>query len=405
MTQIDNTEINSDMDGNLIHIALVGGQPMPVYVGLKETEAGKVLLIHSSSTKSQAEKIREDIISEKNGRPVELVEIEPYDYVKIRKRIESLLDSLTDCAVEANVSGGTKPWSIVFGMLAGTYGNMRLLYVDQNGVIYNYATSESHSLTGRLGIAEIFRFNQTAVHSFTALDAYTEADLDVLREVKTIRNKYHKMFNTLTIPDKKDKSRFANNVKDTVEDSESCSEISWDRKYAPGGSGDAQQYVRLYFVDKCGRHEEFKLVSPHAFDLVTASGWFEYEVAVNLRKCLGSRCREVWMNVKFPYDNKNPKNEIDIILLIDNKLLFVECKTQVFDRTDIDKFASAVKNYGGLGSKAIFITQQDMGDQAREKCVTNNIACFSLRDRNNRERSREELSRILGATMENGNTR
>ena len=77
MTQIDNTEINSDMDGNLIHIALVGGQPMPVYVGLKETEAGKVLLIHSSSTKSQAEKIREDIISEKNGRPVELVEIEP----------------------------------------------------------------------------------------------------------------------------------------------------------------------------------------------------------------------------------------------------------------------------------------------------------------------------------------
>lgn len=392
------------MDNKLVHIALVGGQPMPVYVGLKETEAGKVLLIHSSSTKSQAERIRGDIISEKNDRPVELIEIEPYDYVKIHKRIESLLDSLTDCTVEANISGGTKPWSIVFGMLTGTYGNLRLFYVDQNGVIYNYATYESHSLD-RLSIAEIFRFNQTAVHSYTSLDTYTEADLDVLKDVKAIRNKYHKAFNNLTIPDKKNKSRFANNVKDTIEDSESCSEISWDRKYSSANPDDSQQYIRLYFVDKCGRHEEFKLISPHAFDLVTSSGWFEYEVAVNLRKWLGAKCRDAWMNVIFPYDNKNPKNEIDIILLIDNKLLFIECKTQVFDRTDIDKFASAVKNYGGLGSKAIFITQQDMGDQAREKCETNSIAHFSFLGKNNRKNNKEELFQTLKRTIENGNTR
>ena len=392
------------MDNKLVHIALVGGQPMPVYVGLKETEAGKVLLIHSSSTKSQAERIRGDIISEKNDRPVELIEIEPYDYVKIHKRIESLLDSLTDCTVEANISGGTKPWSIVFGMLTGTYGNLRLFYVDQNGVIYNYATSESHSLD-RLSIAEIFRFNQTAVHSYTSLDTYTEADLDVLKDVKAIRNKYHKAFNNLTIHDKKNKSRFANNVKDTIEDSESCSEISWDRKYSSANPDDSQQYIRLYFVDKCGRHEEFKLISPHAFDLVTSSGWFEYEVAVNLRKWLGAKCRDAWMNVIFPYDNKNPKNEIDIILLIDNKLLFIECKTQVFDRTDIDKFASAVKNYGGLGSKAIFITQQDMGDQAREKCETNSIAHFSFLGKNNRKNNKEELFQTLKRTIENGNTR
>jgi len=111
------------------------------------------------------------------------------------------------------------------------------------------------------------------------------------------------------------------------------------------------------------------------------------------------------MNVIFPYDNKNPKNEIDIILLIDNKLLFIECKTQVFDRTDIDKFASAVKKYGGLGSKAIFITQQDMGDQAREKCETNSIAHFSFLDKNNRKNNKEELFQTLKITIENGNTR
>lgn len=69
-------------------------------------------------------------------------------------------------------------------------------------------------------------------------------------------------------------------------------------------------------------------------------------------------CEDVWMNVVFPYDNSNPKNEIDVVAKIGNKLLFIECKVQVFDNTDIDKFKSAVRNYGGMGAKAVFITQQ-----------------------------------------------
>ncbi len=367
------------MEKEIVHIALIGGQPMPVYLGLRETAAKKVILIHSSETKKQAERIKSDFRSEKVGCLVELLELEPFDYSQIRDRVERLLESYGGWTVEVNVSGGTKPWSIVIAMFVEKYSNLHLVYVDQNNVIYNYASSEKHPVAS-LSISEIFKYNQTSVQSHTNLDEYTDEDKNVLRDIKLIRSKYNKgkpsLFNTLTIPVKRNKTRFANNVKDTVVDAESQSEISWNKRCKLKGSDIYRQHVRLYFVGKCGCHEEFELISPHAFDLVTSSGWFEYEFATILRKW--SACKEVWLNTIFPYNNKNPKNEIDIIARIGQKLLFVECKTQVSDNTDIDKFSSAVRNYGGLGAKAIFVTQQDMGAMAKEKCETNGIAYFSL---------------------------
>jgi hypothetical protein len=108
-----------------------------------------------------------------------------------------------------------------------------------------------------------------------------------------------------------------------------------------------------------GIERRFSFTSKHSFNLVMNSGWFEYKVAKLLEGW--SRAQEIWMNVVFPYKpgkdgTRKSKNEIDVIVHTGKKLLFVECKTSVFDKTDIDKFAAAVKNYGGMGSKALFIT-------------------------------------------------
>ena len=40
-----------------IHVALVGGQAMPVYVGIFESNADEVILLHSKESKPQADKI------------------------------------------------------------------------------------------------------------------------------------------------------------------------------------------------------------------------------------------------------------------------------------------------------------------------------------------------------------
>lgn len=45
---------------------------------------------------------------------------------------------------------------------------------------------------------------------------------------------------------------------------------------------------------------------------------------------------------------------------------------------DIDKFKNAVKNYGGIGSKALFVTENQMDDLQKEKCRDSAVIPFSL---------------------------
>lgn len=355
-----------------LHIALVGAQTMPIYIGLLESDADKFILIHSTQTKSNAEIIARYI----NRDNTVLFELPAWDFPKMKDRIDGLLAEFKDWSIEANISGGSKPWGFMFSMLAFEYSNMSLFFVDQSCMIHNIS-----DLTSRMakpldgGIRQILEFNQilesNQASSVTHVDltSYGEKDVSILTEIKRCRKKYPKIFNNLTIPKRGIQKRYQNNKLDTIVDDQSQSEISWDIR-------GPEQKVELTFINRLGNTDVVKFQSPHAFDMVVSSGWFEYEIA----KCLElwTEAKDIWLNSVFPYRNNTPKNEIDIIVNVGYKLLFVECKTKIFDYTDIDKFRSAVKNYGGLSSKAIFISLESMDAKTIEKCETNGIDYFSL---------------------------
>ncbi len=355
-----------------LHIALVGAQTMPIYIGILESDAYKFILIHSAQTKSNAEIIARYI----NRDNTVLFELPAWDFPKMKDRIDGLLAEYKDWSIEANISGGSKPWGFMFSMLAFEYSNMSLFFVDQSCMIHNIS-----DLTSRMakpldgGIRQILEFNQilesNQASSVTHVDltSYGEKDVSILTEIKRCRKKYPKIFNNLTIPKRGIQKRYQNNKLDTIVEDQSQSEISWDIR-------GPEQKVKLTFINRLGNTDVVTFQSPHAFDMVVSSGWFEYEIA----KCLElwTEAKDIWLNSVFPYRNNTPKNEIDIIVNVGYKLLFVECKTKIFDYTDIDKFRSAVKNYGGLSSKAIFISLESMDAKTIEKCETNGIDYFSL---------------------------
>ena len=355
-----------------LHIALVGARTMPIYIGILESDADKFILIHSTQTKSNAEIIARYI----NRDNTVLFELPAWDFPKMKDRIDGLLAEYKDWSIEANISGGSKPWGFMFSMLAFEYSNMSLFFVDQSCMIHNIS-----DLTSRMakpldgGIRQILEFNQilesNQASSVTHVDltSYGEKDVSILTEIKRCRKKYPKIFNNLTIPKRGIQKRYQNNKLDTIVDDQSQSEISWDIR-------GPEQKVKLTFINRFGNTDVVTFQSPHAFDMVVSSGWFEYEIA----KCLElwTEAKDIWLNSVFPYRNNTPKNEIDIIVNVGYKLLFVECKTKIFDYTDIDKFRSAVKNYGGLSSKAIFISLESMDAKTIEKCETNGIDYFSL---------------------------
>lgn len=378
-----------------LHIALVGAQTMPIYIGVRESDADKFILIHSTQTKSNAEIIARYI----NRDNTILFELPAWDFPKMKDRIDGLLAEYQGWSIEANISGGSKPWGFMFSMLAFEYPNLSLFFVDQSCMIHNIS-----NLTSRMakplegGISQILEFNQILESNQASsikhvdLTSYGEKDVSILPEIRRCRKQYHNVFNYLTIPTKNIQKRYQNNKLDTIIDDQSQSEISWDIR-------GPEQIVKLTFIDRFGNSDVVTLQSPHAFDMVVSSGWFEYEVA----KCLElwPEAKDIWLNTVFPYRNNTSKNEIDIIVNVGYKLLFVECKTKIFHDTDIDKFRSAVKNYGGLSSKAIFISLEPMSPNTIEKCETNGVEYFSLERRPAVERKKAlfaKLNSIMGVS-------
>lgn len=58
---------------------------------------------------------------------------------------------------------------------------------------------------------------------------------------------------------------------------------------------------------------------------------------------------------------------------INDKLLFVECKTNVYDITDVNKFNEVAEIAGGKACKRIFFTLDKMVDAAQENCDERHI--------------------------------
>lgn len=97
---------------------------MPVYVGIREIDAEKVVLVHSRQSVEDAERVKKDFPTVE-----ELVRFDPLDYDLIQKDAIGLLERFTNDEVTVNVSSGTKPWAIAFAFLSERYGNVSIIWV------------------------------------------------------------------------------------------------------------------------------------------------------------------------------------------------------------------------------------------------------------------------------------
>lgn len=350
-----------------IHISLIGGQSYPVYLGIADLNPDGIILIHSSQSREEAERIQQEI-----DVPTHLLEFDPVDIQSIYHQLEKNFTRLSsDDIYTVNITGGTKLWSIAFYEYFKRYSNAKLIYIDQNNCVCNLVTLEKYQSVVSFDTDSVLRLNGTKAESYLLYQDYTEADKNCINRIKKLRCHSYEKFNAFSIPNKK----WENELKQKKLGSwslEDGSQIEWDKETTT---------IKILLINNKSEKLNDMLTSPHIFNLFFHTGWFEYEVASLLSTW--QYAKEIRMNVKFSYNaERNPKNEIDLIVNTGNRLLFVECKTQISDITDIDKFRTAVKNYGGMACKALFVTEAPMKKTAAEKCEDSGILSFSIRDCN-----------------------
>lgn len=379
-----------------IHITLVGGQPAPVYHGIVATQPDKVVFIYSESSRDVVEKVRSEIhIAEDEQKPLDTT-----DPHLIMERAKALAEKYKEDEVTLNISSGLKSWSHLFGRVFDSMPNASVVYMDQNNVLWNYRTME-HKSDFEFDMDVLFRLYGNRLENYKRLTDYTEEDLKALDKIKNIRLFNIPDFNklTATLNDKQQNIlRNQNSGKFDLMANDSQSYVEWEKT-----TKDSIGFVRIFLAKKNGKSQEVTFESENAVDLAFNSGWFEFEIATLLSKW--TKAKSVYLNCHFPFKPKVDKNEVDIIVNTGTKILFVECKTQIIHTTDIDKFRSVVKGYGGTGSKGLFVTDARMSDVARKKCEEHGLLSFSLQDDHLGMSHEKALALLLDSELFNINTK
>lgn len=378
-----------------VHIALVGGQPTPVFQGIRNARPQLVVYVYSKQTEGLMGRIAREFV----GLPMEKVEMDPVNVQSIEQQVLACVEKYKQDEVSINISGGTKPWAILF---TRHFPNADLFYIDQNSILTHVNSLETVEVPYDIDID--FRLHGNELQHFTSLLDYTEDDKKALSIIESARRFNTGQFNKLvTILDKNKEQQLKSQKVGTFELSDSVS-VSWNK--------DKCKCI-LNLSQASAGNKSFEIQSPHAIPMLFHSGWFEYKIARMISHW--NRSVDIRMNCIFPPvfyrlpDSSTalqyPKNEIDIIINTGKKTLFVECKTMINNSTDIDKFRTAVKNYGGLGSKALFITDNNMTPLQKEKCFESGIISFSLKDELHGPNVEQELFKLLNTHLMSINDR
>ncbi|MBR6926634.1 MAG: DUF1887 family protein [Bacteroidaceae bacterium] len=371
------------------HIALVGGQPVPVYIGIEDdAQAQDVVLVCSRDSYVEAKRIKETL----PARDISIEQCSPVDLHEIEDLAARLKEQFADYELTLNLTSGTKLWTLSFFRIFADAPAVRFIYVDQNNVITDIVCKTSH--TAQIDTLTRIALYGTPLKSYRALNDYTQADFQAINVIEKLRQANSPEFRRLTT---KEPSVPLTIQEDLYRETDDGSFLEW----SPDKQA-ATMYIKHW---KTGIPVEQNIACDHLEEILYNFSWFELKTAYALKEC--AHIRNIWLNCTFEYQQGNPKNEIDIIAEFGNRLLFVECKTMIHDTTDIDKFHSALRNFSGTSSMGLFVTNdrpslrmKDNYQRAMEKCQDNNILFFNFAEVKERT-----LSDLIEARISSQNKR
>ena len=357
-----------------VHITLVGGQPTPVYQGVVLSTPDRIILICSGQTKNRAKEIQEQLKALKYYNVQ--IEVFPTEDTKpIIDKLKVLFSTLAlDDKLSMNLSGGLKIWSLLC-LQCCPKEDTDIYCISQNGKMLSIRGSYEDQ------VVEFDMFTQFALlghplehyNKFSDYTAVEEENFEVISSLYS-NGLFQNLIKKMRAEEQQNRSFFMSDQSIIVNTN--------DNHYIEWHKDDKVFAISLGEEDR----DYYEVKGEHAVSMLAHTGWFEYEVAAALARLYGSD--NVYTNCVFKTQHGQDKNEVDIIVNTGQKLLFVECKTDIHESTAIDKFASVVKNYGGNGSKALFITLFEINDNNKEKCCDNHIENYYMRynDQKNQRR-------------------
>ena len=341
-------------------IILLGKDITSVYQGIKEFGPDHIHLLHTDETIGIEEPMYPLL-------PTTITcsqyKTEPYDganIIDVCRKIHR--DNQGEFGY--NLSEGTKVMAIAAFSVAKETGS-NAFYLTQNGRIVYLNSFESDFLCCTLSNEEILSLSGNTLANYHDAKLLTEEDVHASLLIKKFIEQYQqehariqKFYNIFCrrqvnlLPGSK---LFASNLRFKIRNG-SLLIILKDTVLLRLNQSNA---IQLYFEGR----------------------WWETLVANQVRNWSQQRTNspEVWQSVIFQSgkNDLHTKNEIDVLLNNQQKLIFIECKSGNVTQNDIYKIDAVRETYGGDISQAVLTSYYPLEENLRNKCKDLQINLFA----------------------------
>ena len=333
-----------------IHITLIGGQKMPIFKGIITSVPDYTYLLHTKGSRRDAEFIKSLLDHE-----AELVEIDEFDIPAIHAKIRERVTEKGKLIV--NTTGALKSMSFALYQYFEKDPDATVFYMDQADRYIDLKTHQKELKQIPIPIDSICTLMN---HEVGDVVLWREVDEDLQNAARQMRNfatSFPSPFYSL--------SRDFRLLKEPRN--------AHQKMLKSGESSIIYDHIKTKLTIKMKgpkKQDAFELIHPRAFDLIGRTLWLEVEVAEMVSNLQG--LDEMMLGLVFNYTaseetKDRPKNELDLVLRIKNRIVVIEVKSNIFDIKDIDKFKSAVRYYFGDAATPIFLTDAQVPINQKEK--------------------------------------
>ena len=340
-------------------ITFIGGQLLPIYVGIKEFSPDKIHFVVSEESKDKISLIKPFF----NYKSFSEKKCNPFDFVSIKSTLQGILEK-TDSSdeIEFNLTGGTKVMVLAAQSLMQER-NIKGFYINLDNTFLKLPTYEIKKIASEITTKEFLEMTGHKISHSKVLSDFTNEDYKTVSAIESFSMSYDRLL--LQINSKIRKSY----DKQSKIPTSGRLEINTHSKLNLNWTGNK------ITVTLQGR-EILKIDSPNSRTLFFNAGWWELIVAKTVSQW--AKAKELLIQCELPFktDQNTTKNEIDILVNIEGKLIFVECKSGNIKQEDVNKMRIIKDTYGGVISKSLLVCRFMPSTTIIEKCKELNIEVF-----------------------------
>lgn len=358
-----------------ILISLIGKEVIGNFRVFKYIKPDKVVHLYSDDTKLQNQNLVNTIESRYNCK-IESFEVEGFDYDICLSKLNSLEIGETD-EIIFNISGGTKIMSLALYAFANIVNqSVNVCYFDTNQNLHWLNKKSKDSVTTKILLEEYIELQGQRI---TSKVEYKNVLVKFAKDLGFVKkNQFKEEWKVFL----KDVVAVFRKYRDDKRNEQSIIKILSQRLVKTKGF-DLTIIDTTFLVNYKG--VLFFKSSLEEADLdffYFNAGWFELLSAQALQKKYSQD--NIYLSVKFPYlsNQSSDKNEVDILINDNGKLIFIECKAGDVKSEHIDRIKNRKDTFGGLISKSILVTRfpLERNQNIIERCKEYSIDYKMLRE-------------------------